>query len=339
MKIKLHKNATTTPAQRAFIQNADHMSISELADRLGVSETTIRRWKNRNFVFDKPHTPKKVRTSTTPEQEILVILLRICLRLSLDDLHQVVQKLIHLDCSRSGLNRLLKRYRISRLTPFKKTLSRKPAINLNDYRGTYFYYNKVVLPPMPGTRTPVLVQTLLDYSFKYFYADIYRSPEPPALFFIKKAIHHFPLHVLGIIFTDPIVLFDSDMHIPESVYLHNQLIKNFCKAHDLISCYLRTVPDPTLERLKQTTASIEQRYHHPKSNPPCFENASLLKNIWLYNTKISLITLKYNTPKQAIQKYYTHFPNSFNKNPNQSFGTSLPPQNIDQELVSFLFVH
>ena len=70
--------ARTTPAQRAVIQNADHMSISKLADKIGASETTMRRWKNRNFVFDKPHAPKKVRTATTPEQEILVIRLRIC---------------------------------------------------------------------------------------------------------------------------------------------------------------------------------------------------------------------------------------------------------------------
>ncbi len=339
MKINLHKNARTTPAQRAFIQNADQMSISELADKIGVSETTIRRWKNRNFVFDKPHTSKKVRTAMTPEQEILVIILRICLRLGLDDLHQVVQEFIYPDCSRSGLNRLLKRYHISRITPFKKALPRKPAINLNDYRGTYFYYNKVIFPRMPGARAFLHVQTLVDYSFKYFYADICMAPQPPALFFIKQAIHHFPLSVLGIIFNDPIVLSDSNSYIPKSVRRHNQLIKNYCLVHNLVPWYVKTIPDPTLERLKQATASIEKKYHHPKINQPCFDNASLLENLWTYNTKISLKALKHNTPKQAIQKYYAHFPNSFKKNPNQSFGTPVPPQDIDQELVSFLFVH
>ena len=339
MKINLHKNARTTPAQRAFIQNTDQMSISDLADRIGVSETTIRRWKNRNFVFDKSHTPKKVRTAIPPEREILIVLFRICLRLGLDDLHQVVQEFIYPGCSRSGLNRLLKRYHISRLSPFKKALPKKPAINLNDYHGTYFYYNKITLPIMPGTRAPLHVQTLLDYSFKYFYADICKSPKPPTLFFIKQAIHHFPLHALGIIFSDPIVLFDSDMHIPKSVQRHNQLIKNYCQVHDLIPWYLKTIPAPTLEKLKQTTASIEKKYHYPKINQPCFDNASLLENIWTYNTKLSLRALKHNTPKQAIQKLYAHFPNSFKKNPNQFFGTSLPLQNTDQELVPFLYVH
>jgi len=49
----------------------------------------------------------------------------------------------------------------------------------------------------------------------------------------------------------------------------------------------------------------------------------------MYKTKISPRVLKNNTPKQAIQKYYAHFPNNFKKNPNQSFGRSLPPQNFD----------
>jgi len=168
MKINLHKNARTTPAQRTFIQNAGQISISDLADRIGVSETKIRRWKNRNFAFDKAHNPKKVRTAMTPGQEILVILLRICPRLGLDDLQQVVQEFIYPDCSRSGLNRFLKRYHISRLSPFQKALPREPAIHLNDYRGTYFYYNKVIFPRMPGVLAPFHVQSLLDYFLNIF---------------------------------------------------------------------------------------------------------------------------------------------------------------------------
>jgi transposase len=325
MKINLHKNARTTPAQRAFIQNTDQMSISELADRIGVSETTIRRWKNRNFVLDKPHTPKKVRTAMTPEQEILVIILRICLRLGLDDLQQVVQKFMCPDCSRSGLNRLLKRYHISRLSLFNTALPGEAARGLNDYRSTYFYYNKIIFPRIPGTQGPFHVQTLLDDSFKYVYAQISIAPQPPDLFFIKQVIHHFPVHVQGILFTDPIVLFESDRQFSKFVDRHHQLIKNYCRVHDLIPLYQKTVPGPTLERLKQTTASLEKKYHSPKSQTLCFDNVGLMENIWTYNTKIRLRALKNKPPSQAIQKYYTQFPNSFKKNPNQSFGTSLSP--------------
>jgi transposase len=321
MKINLHKNARTTPAQRAFIQNTDQMSISELADRIGVSETTVRRWKDRDFVLDKPHTPRKVRTAMTPEQEILVIILRICLRLGLDDLQQVVKKFICPDCSRSGLNRLLKRYQISRLSLFNKALPREAVQGLNDYRGTYFFYNKIIFPRVPGTQGPFHIQTMLDYSFKYVYAQICIAPQPTALLFIKQALHHFPVHVQGILFTDPIVLFESDRQFSESIDRHHRLIKNYCRVHDLIPLYLKTLPGLTLERLQRSTASLEKRYAPPKPPPLCFDNAGLLKNIGMYNTKLGLKALKNRTPCQAIQKYYTHFPNSFKKNPYQSFGT------------------
>lgn len=46
MDLKLHANVTTTPRTRAYIQ-ASRASVAELAAELGVSETTIRRWRRR----------------------------------------------------------------------------------------------------------------------------------------------------------------------------------------------------------------------------------------------------------------------------------------------------
>ncbi|ACN15203.1 transcriptional regulator (Fis family protein) [Desulforapulum autotrophicum HRM2] len=329
MRINLHKNARTTPAQRAFIQKASQTSISDLADKFGVSETTIRRWKKRKSVIDNPHTPKTIKTAMTREQEIVVVLLRICLHLGLDDLLQVVQRFVFPGCSRSSLNRLLKRYHISRLISFKealskehsKTSSQKMVASLDDYRGTYFYYNRITVPQLPGTQGPFQVQTLLDNSFRYVYADINISVNQPSLSFIEQAILHFPLSVLGIIFTDPIAFFDSDMNMAESALDHVQLIRDYCRVQNLTPLHLETVPKQTTDRLKQEIKTIIQ--NHPQQiNLHGFDNEKLLKSVWLYNTRLNLGSLKQNTPSQAIQDYYIHFPNSFRKKPNQSFGTS-----------------
>ncbi len=318
MKINLHKNARTTPAQRAFIQNDSRTSVSDLADKIGVSETTIRRWRKRNSVLDKPHTPKKIRTAMTPEQEVVVILLRICLYLGLDDLLQVVHRFVFPGCSRSSLNRLLKRYHISCLPPFKKVLSKehskarskKLTASLDDCRGTYFYYNKITIPRLHGTQAPFHVQTLLDSSFRYFYADISASVKPPPLSFIKQAVVHFPLSVLGIIFTDPIALFDPDMEMAEATLRHIQRIKAYCHVHNLTPLHLEIVPKQTTDRLKQEIKAIIQ--NHPQQiNLFGFDNEKLLKRIWLYNTRMKLAPLKQNTPSQAIHDYFIRFPNSF----------------------------
>src|SRR4051812_47730917 len=62
MELSLHANATTTPKVRAYIQ-ASHQSVSELALEVGVSETTIRRWRGRTSTADRSHTPKKLNTN------------------------------------------------------------------------------------------------------------------------------------------------------------------------------------------------------------------------------------------------------------------------------------
>lgn len=71
MELSLHANAATTPKTRAYIQRSKR-SVAKLAAELGVSETTIRRWRGRSTVADRPHTPKTLRTSLTAIEERLV---------------------------------------------------------------------------------------------------------------------------------------------------------------------------------------------------------------------------------------------------------------------------
>ena len=59
MDIRLHKNATTTPARRAAIQASDK-PVRELAREFGVSEDTIRRWRKRATTEDGSHTAHRL---------------------------------------------------------------------------------------------------------------------------------------------------------------------------------------------------------------------------------------------------------------------------------------
>lgn len=53
MNIHLHANATATLKTRQYV-HASHQSATRLADELGVSEDTLRRWKRRDGVADLP---------------------------------------------------------------------------------------------------------------------------------------------------------------------------------------------------------------------------------------------------------------------------------------------
>ncbi len=108
MLITLHKNATTTPRQRAYIKTSSR-SVAELARELGVSETTIRRWKARTTTDDRPSTPRHLVTSLSAEEEEIAVELRARLELSLDDALEVLHRCIRDDISRSALYRLWQR--------------------------------------------------------------------------------------------------------------------------------------------------------------------------------------------------------------------------------------
>ena len=128
MGIRLHANATTTPKTRHYIQ-ASNQFVRQLADELGVSEDTIRRWKRRGGVADGSHTPHRLQTTLTPAQEVVVVELRKTLLLPLDDLPVVTREFIHPEVSRSGLNRRLRRHGVSNLkTLLPQEESTKPPV-------------------------------------------------------------------------------------------------------------------------------------------------------------------------------------------------------------------
>jgi transposase-like protein len=317
MKINLHKNATTTPVQRAFIQLETQMSISDLALKIGVSETTVRRWKKRSFIFDKPHTSEKRITALTPVQELMVILIRLCLRSGLDDLHQIVRAFILPNCSRSSLNRCLKKYDISRLTPIQHGL---PCC-LNDDRGSFFYYTNVQLPFLPGMGTPFNIQTLFDCSFRWLHADISSSFHQHPLHFLKNTIQHFPMTALGIVFCDPIVL--SDIDSLESNRFHGQCIQNFCSVHNLQSHRQKIFTDTTLEKLTQICRDLRRQ------DSPFFTTglkldtgSGLMDKIYTYNTQLCQRALRHKTPAQALENHYKNFPGSFRQKPKQFIWSS-----------------
>lgn len=75
MMIALHKNARTTPAIRAEI-TASGDSAAALAQRFGITEATVYKWKKRASVHDASHTPHRLQTTLTPAQERVVVELR-----------------------------------------------------------------------------------------------------------------------------------------------------------------------------------------------------------------------------------------------------------------------
>jgi len=120
LQVKLHRNATTTPAVRGLIQRSS-APTAELARRFGVNQTTIRRWRSRaGEVLDRSHARHHRGQSTDPTSEALIGELRTTLGLSLDDIVEVMRRCLDPNLSRSAIFRCLQRLGLSR-RPATKT--------------------------------------------------------------------------------------------------------------------------------------------------------------------------------------------------------------------------
>ena len=76
--------ATTTPKVRAAIRASD-APASVLAERYGTTEQTVYKWRHRESVHDRSHTPHHLQTTLTPAQEAVAVVLRKSLLVSIDD--------------------------------------------------------------------------------------------------------------------------------------------------------------------------------------------------------------------------------------------------------------
>ena len=305
MKIHLHKNATTTPAQRAFIQNNPHLSIAFLAEKTGVSKTTVRRWRNRSSIYDRPHTPKKVNTALTPQEEVQLILCRMATRAGLDDLHKIAGAFLDIRCSRASLNRCLKRYHISKLP----ALGHAVPFDLKDYTGTYLYYTCFHLPAFHGNSADLQLHALMDCTFRNLHAEI----TPSGHEFLSRHISRFPLRVLGIIYEEPVVLVPDDE--ADICHRHTLMVESRCRTHRIPAHHLDTRYTQTLVQLKKACNSLNTASHTSTWEFPWPSADAFSKDVARYNKQFSLSALRQQTPTQAMESHYTHFPSSFRAKP------------------------
>ncbi|MDO6588619.1 IS481 family transposase, partial [Salipiger sp. 1_MG-2023] len=138
MLISLHKQATTTPKIRAQIQ-ASTEPARLVAERYGISEQTVWKWRKRDSVHDRSHTAHRLQTTLTPAQEAIAVALRTTLLLPLDDLLAVVREFLNPDVSRSGLDRCLRRHGAGNLRALKPKVPKLAHGSFKAYEPGYLH--------------------------------------------------------------------------------------------------------------------------------------------------------------------------------------------------------
>ena len=98
----------TTTEQRHIIQATD-TPVSELAKQWGLSETTVRRWRDRSDTKDRSHAPKTPYSCLDEKKLAVFVFLRKRLCLTIDELAAL------LGISRASANNYLIRLKLSKL--------------------------------------------------------------------------------------------------------------------------------------------------------------------------------------------------------------------------------
>jgi transposase-like protein len=195
MELNLHANATTTPKVRAYIQRSKK-PVAELVAELGVSETTVRRWRDRTTVTDRSHAPKTLTTSLSALEEALVCELRTQLQLPLDDVTEVMRRCVNAKLSRSAIHRCLVRHGLNR-----RPKPEKPAVGVFEQATVGFIHIDLKhLPALERRKSYAFVA--IDRATRYVYLEIHpKRDAETAAGFLKRFLDHFP-HPVHTILTD-----------------------------------------------------------------------------------------------------------------------------------------
>lgn len=195
MELNLHANATTTPKVRAYIQRSKR-PVAELAAELGVSETTIRRWRDRTTVADRSHTPKRLAISLSPLEEALVCELRTKVCLPLDDITEVMRRCVNAKLSRSAIHRCLVRHGLN-----QRPKPDKPPVGVFEQASVGFIHADLKhLPALERRKSYAFVA--IDRATRYVYVEIHPNRDAKtAAAFLTRFLADFP-HPVHTILTD-----------------------------------------------------------------------------------------------------------------------------------------
>ena len=172
MLISLHKQATATPKIRAAIQASDDPAWM-VAERYGISEQTVWKWRKRDSVQDRSHTPHRLQTTLTPAQEAVAVVLRQALLLPLDDLLSVVREFLNPNASRSGLDRCLRRHGVGNLRDLKPKAPRPAHKPSKAYEPGYLHIDVKYLPQMADEERRRYLFVAIDRATRWVFVRIY----------------------------------------------------------------------------------------------------------------------------------------------------------------------
>jgi len=314
MKQVYHSNATTNIRLRYEINKSKESNIF-LAQKYGVSENTIFKWKNRKSLEDKSSRPDTIKYSLSEQEMLIAVELRTLTWWSLDEITEAITPIDPV-AIRSAVYRTFVREGINKVPQKEKDKAKK----FKEYEPGYLHMDVTYLPKLNGIKYYLFVA--IDRATRTLFYQIYDAKTSTNTEdFTNKCLDFFPFpitHILtdnGLEFTNSLIKSKKGEYckkpskldiICEQNKIDHRLTKPFTpktngmveKANDIIKN--GTIKKTEYENIDQMNQGI----------------ISFLIFYNLYRRHGSLRReLKVKTPINAIEKWYEIKPEIFTEKP------------------------
>ena len=310
----LHGSATTTEAIRRAIQDSQK-SLRGLAERYGINQKTVAKWKKRSSVADLRTGPKEPRSTVlSAEEEAIIVAFRRHTLLPLDDCLYALQPTIpHL--TRSSLHRCLQRHGIGRLPDVE---GEKPAKKkFKTYAIGFFHIDIAEVRTEEGK---LYLYVAIDRTSKFAFVQLVdKANTVTAREFLDALVAAVP-YKIEIILTDNGIQFadlPKNRSGPTAVW-RGHPFDRACQRHGIE--HRLTKPNHPwtngqVERMNRTLKEATVHRYHYDSHQQLRRHLDDFVNA--YNFARRLKTLKGLTPYEFICRTWTSQPERFNLNPLQ----------------------
>ena len=315
MLISLHKQATTTPKVRAAIQASTEPAWM-LAERHGISEQTVWKWRKRDGVHDRSHTAHRLQTTLTPAQEAVAVALRTTLLLPLDDLLAVAREFLNPHVSRSGLDRCLRRHGVGNLRELKPKVVKPAYQPFKAYEPGYLHLDVKYLPQMADEQRRRYLFVAIDRATRWVFVRVYRAKTAAnARRFLRDLERTAPMKISRVLTDNGKEFTDRLFGLRRRAATGNHDFDRLCTELDIehrLAPPRRPQTNGMAERFNGRIEDVLQS-HRFRSGEDLEQ--TILRYVRLYNTQLPQSVLKENTPIEALKDWHRRRPELFRKQP------------------------
>jgi transposase-like protein len=312
-----HSNARTNINNREQIQKCASASNEELAARFNVSNQTVSKWRNRDFVQDASCCPKNIEYALTELETALVISIRRSSWLPLDEVYETLLEQ-NATISRISVYRCLVKNGINKVPQEQKDKAKK----FKAYQPGYLHIDVTYLPKFNGKSAYLFVA--IDRATRTLYYEIYDDKTAKSTDdFFDRCLNFFPFiitHILtdnGLEFTNRLIMSKKG-----NLCTKDSLLDIKCNENEIQHRLTKPSTPKTngmVERVNGTIKNntILKNEYKDKSQM----NDDLIQFLIYYNLyrRHGSIRKELNvkTPFQAIEKWFVLKPEIFKISPDE----------------------